>query len=92
MGYSFVETAHAVGIIEGATPISVVLANMLSFLLSMAGILAILAVVVSGARYLLASGDAGQAESAKKAVLFSMTGLAVILAALVVVRQITNFF
>lgn len=87
-----IETVYAAGVIEDATPIAVVLTNALQFLLSIAGIFAILSLAVSGVLYMLASGDEAQAAMAKKAALFSVTGIAVILAALVIVSQIANFF
>ena len=96
MSYStvsmFVNTAHAAGVIEDATPIAEVLTNILQFLLLVAGILAILSLVVSGILYMLSSGDEQRAEMAKKSALFSVTGMAVILASLVIVTQIANFF
>ncbi len=96
MNYStvsiFMNTAHAAGVIEDATPIATVLANALQFLLSVGGILAILSLAVSGVLYMLSSGDESRAEMAKKSALFSVTGMAVILASLVIVTQIANFF
>lgn len=88
----FVHTAHAAGVIEDATPIAEVLTSALSFLLSVGGILAILSLTVSGVLYMTASGDERRAEMAKKAALFSVTGIAVILASLVIVTQIAKFF
>lgn len=88
----FGNVAHAAGVIEDATPIGTVLGNALSFLLSVAGILAILALAVSGVLYASAGGDERRAETAKKMALYSVTGIAVILSALVIVRQIADFF
>lgn len=84
--------AHAAGVIEDATPIAEILANALSFLLSVAGILAIFSLAVSGVLYMLANGDESRAETAKRMALFSVTGIAVVLASLVIVRQIADFF
>jgi hypothetical protein len=92
MDLFYIPTAYAVGVIEGATPIGEVLMNALSFLLSVAGILAILALAVSGVLYMLANGDEKRAEGAKRAAFFSVTGVAVILAALIIVSQIAGFF
>lgn len=88
----FANTAHAAGVIEDATPLAEVLTHALQFLLSVGGILAILSLAVSGVLYMLSSGDERRAEMAKKAALFSVTGIAVILASLVLVMQIANFF
>lgn len=88
----FPVAVRAAGVIEDATPIAEVLTNALSFLLSMAGILAILSLAVSGVLYMLSSGDESRATMAKRAALFSVTGIAVILAALVIVAQVVKFF
>ncbi len=85
-------SVRASGVIEDATPIAEVLTNILQFLLSVAGILAILSLVVSGILYMLSNGDEQHAGMAKKAALFSVTGIAVILVSLVIVTQISNFF
>lgn len=87
-----VETAYAAGVIEDATPIAEVLANILQFLLSLAGILAILSLAISGVLYMVSNGDEQRAGTAKKAMLFSVIGIAVILAAFVIVAQVADFF
>jgi NhaP-type Na+/H+ or K+/H+ antiporter len=84
--------AHAAGVIEDATPIAEVLTNALQFLLSIAGILGILSLAVSGVLYMTAVGDESRVAMAKKAALFSVMGIAVILASLVIVTQIAKFF
>lgn len=85
-------SVHASGVIENATPVGEVLTNILQFLLSVSGILAILSSVVSGVFYMLSSGDEQRAATAKRMMLFSMVGVAVVLASLVIVMQIANFF
>jgi hypothetical protein len=90
--FLFIESAHAAGVIEDAVPITTVLTHALSFLLSIAGIFAILALVVSGVLYMSLRGDAARMETAKRAVWYSITGIAVVLASLVAVTQIANFF
>jgi hypothetical protein len=88
----FIQAAHAAGVIEDATPLAVVLTNALQFLLSLAGIVAILSLAVSGILYMVASGDESRAQTAKRMMLFSVAGIAVILASLVIVTQIAKFF
>lgn len=92
MGLSFVETARAAGVIDDATPVSEVLGNILDFLLSVFGILAILALAVAGLMYLLSSGDAERATQAKRAAMYAGVGVAVAIGALVIIRQIGSFF
>lgn len=92
MNTSFIETVRAAGVIDDAKPVSEVLGNTLDFLLSAFGILAILALAVSGLIYLLSSGDTERSAQAKRAVMYATVGTAVALGALVVVRQIGSFF
>ena len=91
MDISFIETARAAGVIDDAKPVSEVLGNILDFLLSAFGILAILALAVSGLMYLLSAGDTERAAQAKRAVMYAGVGVAVALGALVIVRQIGSF-
>ena len=92
MGISIVQTVHAAGVIDDATPIAEVAGNILDFLLSVFGILAILALVIAGAMYLLSGGDTERAAQAKRAATYALIGTAVALGALVIVRQIGSFF
>lgn len=88
----FIKTAFAAGAIDDATPIVEVLGNILDFLLSAFGILAIVALLISGGMYLLAGGSEERAGQAKRSAMYALAGIAVALGALVVIRQIGNFF
>lgn len=92
MNISFIETVRAAGVIDDAKPVSEVLGNILDFLLSVFGILAILALVVAGAMYLLSSGDTERSAQAKRAAAYAAIGAVVALGALVIIRQIGSFF
>ena len=76
----------------GALSLGGILQNVLNFLLSMVGILAIIMLVIGGLLYFAAAGDEKRADTAKSIVKFSIIGIAVSLAALVIVTQIANFF
>ena len=84
----------------GAVPVEVtaavsfgsILRNVLNFLLSMVGILAIIMLVIGGLMYFAAAGDEKRADTAKAIVKYAIIGVAVSLAALVIVTQITRFF
>lgn len=78
--------------VANASSLGTILQNVLSFLLSMVGILAIIMLVIGGLMYFAAAGDDRRVETAKKIVKFSIIGIAVALASLVIVTQITNFF
>lgn len=87
----FINTAHA-GAISNATPITTILENILQFLLSIVGVLAIISLVVAGVMYLTAAGNTKQVDLAKKAVQFSIIGIVVALGALLIVSQLGSFF
>lgn len=66
--------------------------NILKFLLSIIGILTIIMLVVSGMGYMTSGGDETRAKSAKSMATYAAIGLALALAALILVRQIARFF
>lgn len=65
--------------------------RVLTFLLSIAGILGIIGLTISGLLYIFASGDSSQATKAKEAVKYSVGGIAIAGASLIIVRQIVAF-
>jgi drug/metabolite transporter (DMT)-like permease len=91
--FEFIKTPTALaGAISDATPIATILQNILNFLLSIIGVLAIIALVVAGLFYLTAAGNSKQIETAKKAFYYAVIGIIVTLGALVLVSQIGDFF
>ncbi|MFZ2976165.1 MAG: pilin [Candidatus Moraniibacteriota bacterium] len=64
--------------------------NVLNFLLSVFGVLAIIALVIGGGMYLTAYGDEKKIDSGKKIITYAIIGIVVALSALVVTRQIAN--
>ncbi len=78
--------------VTNATALGAILRNILNFLLSMVGILAIIMLVIGGLMYFAAAGDEKRADTAKSIVKFSIIGIAVALASLVIVTQIAKFF
>jgi hypothetical protein len=79
------ETAYATGVIDDAIPLSQVMLNALSWLLSILGIVAIVALVLAGVWYMVSSGNTQRIEQAKRMMVFIVIGLAVGLSALVIV-------
>jgi hypothetical protein len=75
-----------------APTIAQITENTLSFLLSIIGMLAIIGLAVSSILYLSAGGDPSQAERAKQAMKYSIIGIAVAGASLIIVTQIVRFF
>ena len=89
--YFFLPVAQA-GVITDAKPISQILLDALSFLLSVAGIVGILMLVVAGIMYLTAGGDEKRMQFGKRAAVAIVIGLVVVLGALVLVTQIGKLF
>ncbi len=77
---------------SSALTLSQIATNVLNFLLSIVGILALIMLVVGGIMYLTAAGDEDRADTAKKIVKWSIIGIAVALASLVIVGQIADLF
>lgn len=66
--------------------------SVLQFLLSIVGVLAIIMLVVGGIMYMTAAGNEDRIDTGKKIVTYSIVGIAVALAALVIVTQIAVLF
>lgn len=68
--------------------VSDLLINVMKWLLRIVGIIAIIAFVISGLQYFLASGDEKMAETAKRNMQFSVVGIVVALSGLVIITAI----
>lgn len=79
-------------LINTAPDIVQIALNVLNFLLSITGVLGIIMLVAAGIAYLTAAGNEGQIETAKKMTKWAIIGIAVALGALVIVKQVANFF
>lgn len=75
-----------------ALTLSQIARNVLNFLLSIVGILGIIMLVIGGIMYLTAAGNEERIETGKKIVTYSIIGILVALASLVIVSQIAAFF
>ncbi len=78
--------------ISGAKTFVQIAEDVLNFLLSIVGILGIIMMVVGGILYLTSAGDEGKTETGKKIVKYSVIGIAIALAALILVTQVAKFF
>ncbi len=86
----FYEVANA-GVISDAPNLAEVLLRVFNFSLAIAGIIAIIAAVLSGIIYLTASGNESRTEKAKKSFTYFMIGTVVIFAVLIIVKTVANF-
>jgi prolipoprotein diacylglyceryltransferase len=77
-----IDTVYA-GVITDAPPISSILLHILSFVLSIVGVLGIIGIGVSGILYMASAGDEEQMKLAKKALTYSILGILIGAAAFV---------
>ncbi|MFA9262377.1 MAG: hypothetical protein ACEQSB_03415 [Undibacterium sp.] len=87
----FVPHLVSAGPITNAQPIIVPLTNILNFLLSIVGVVAIIGLVIAGGMYFFAAGDMRQISLAKKMSLASITGIIIALGSYVVLKLIASF-
>jgi len=82
--------ADANAMINGALTIKDVAIQVLNFLLSVVGIIAIISLIVGGIMYLTSYGDEERIEKAKTMVTYSIIGIVIAFGAVVIVTQISK--
>jgi hypothetical protein len=75
-------------VVSQAQTLQQIATKVLTFLLSIVGILAIIALVIGGSMYLTAYGDEDRIEKGKKILTGALIGIAVSFAALLLVQQV----
>jgi type II secretory pathway component PulF len=88
--FNITNIAKASGVIDDAPSIPELLLNILNFLLQIFGIIAIIALAISGIIYLTAYGDEDRIKLAKKSVTYSIIGTIVALSGMVVIKTISG--
>lgn len=78
--------------VASAQTFTQIASKVLNFLLSIAGIIAIIMLIFGGFTYLTSAGDESKAEAGKKIALYAVIGIALALSALVLVTQVAKFF
>jgi hypothetical protein len=86
-----IEVAHA-GVITDAPTFQKIGMNILSFLLSVIGIIAIMSLLVSGTAYFFSAGDEAKMQFAKKSAKYAILGIILSLGGMVLVKLIGGFF
>lgn len=74
--------------LDEAPTLTQIVENTLSFLLTILGVLAVIGLVISSVFYLAAGGNQQMAEKAKSSVKYSLLGVLVAVASLVLVKEI----
>lgn len=77
-------------VVSNALTIYEIAVRVLNFLLSVAGVLAIIGLVVGGVFYFTSYGDEERIEKGKRIISASLIGIAITLAAVLIVKQIMN--
>src|SRR3989344_5149032 len=88
LGWGAVDSSAA----AGAQTLSEIAMNVLNFLLSIIGVLAIIMLIVAGIMYLTAAGDEDRVDTGKNIVKYAIIGIIVAFASLVIVSQLAKFF
>jgi type II secretory pathway component PulF len=76
--------------IQSAPTFAQILSNFLTWLMSIFGILALIAFVISGIMYLTSAGNQDRIELAKKSMTYAILGVIVGMAALIAVQVINK--
>lgn len=71
------------------TEITVILKNLLMWLLGIFGFIAIIAFIISGVQYLVSAGDEKTIETAKRNMKWSLVGVIVALSGLIIIQAVT---
>lgn len=88
---NFINVAHA-GVITDAPSVSHVGMNVLFFLLSVGGIIAIISLVLAGVIYFTAFGDTKKMKTAKRAATYAILGIIVTMSGMILIRMLGQFF
>jgi len=70
------------------TPVIDIIGEFMFWLLSIFGMLAVIAFVISGIQYITSAGDEGQAETAKNNMKYAIIGVIVALSGLVIIQAV----
>lgn len=90
--YTILGAKDTPAVAKGATSIAQIASNTLTFLLGIAGTVALIALVAGGIMYLTAAGDEKRLGTGKSIFWSALVGVIIIMAALVIVQQIARFF
>lgn len=78
--------------VSGALTLAQIALNTLNFLLGIVGVIGLIMLLVGGIMYLTSAGDENRIDKGKRILLYSIIGIVVVFAAVVIVKQIAKFF
>lgn len=88
--FYIIEIAQA-GVISDAPTFKEISVNVLNFLLSIVGIIAIIMLVVSGILYFFSAGDEKRMQIAKSSARYAVIGVILALSGIIIIRTIGVF-
>jgi len=77
-------------VIAGAKTIEDTVTDVMEFLLTIVGILAIISFVIGGVQYITSGGDQTRADTGKKTIVYSIIAICISGASLVILRQVIH--
>lgn len=89
--FEFINIAHA-GVITDAPTLPQIGMKILNFLLSVAGIIAIIMAVVNGVRYMVAFGNEDQLKDVKKSFVYWLIGAVILFSLMILIKTIGGIF
>jgi hypothetical protein len=75
----------------GATSVSQVILNIINIILALAGLIAVLVLIIGGFRYVTSFGNEETVGQAKKMIINAIIGIVIIILSFVIVRVVSNF-
>jgi lysylphosphatidylglycerol synthetase-like protein (DUF2156 family) len=76
----------------GATTLSGIILSVINIILALAGLIAVLVLIIGGFRYVTSFGNEEVTGQAKKMILNAILGIIIIILAFVIVRVVQNVF
>ena len=80
----------AQGCDTSTTPIDNTLSNVVNLLSAIAGVIAVIMIVVAGFKYTTAAGDSGKISSAKTTLIYAIVGVIIVGISQILVRFVLN--
>ena len=72
--------------------LSVLVLDLINFAINASVVLAVVALIIAGFKYILAMGDEKKTEDATKSLIYAIVGLVVVFIAPLIVNFLTEFF
>ncbi|MFZ1720154.1 MAG: hypothetical protein WAU28_02265 [Candidatus Moraniibacteriota bacterium] len=90
--YTIVGGKDAPSQLQNALSLTQIAMKTLEFLLGIVGIIAVIMLLIGGIAYMTSGGDSKRADVGKEIVKNALIGIAIVMAALILVKQVVAFF